>query len=194
MNYLAHAFLSGTDSQLLVGNFIADSVRGNQLNLFPERIAQGIRLHRLIDTFTDSHPVVLLSKQRLRPGFRKYASVITDVFYDHFLAINFSDYSPIALPDYTEIVYETILAHSAILPERANYFLPYMIKHNWLLGYASLEGINRSLTGLSKRTTHDNNMALAAIELAENYYLYEAEFRQFFPQLQAYVITQIGNF
>ena len=191
MNYLAHSFLSGNDPQLLVGNFIADSVRGSQLQNFPERIAQGIRLHRQIDTFTDTHAIVEKSKERLRPGFRKYAGVITDIFYDHFLARNFEAFSPISLPTYVENIYATVLEYEILLPEKVTYFLPYMMKQNWLLNYANIEGIRRSLTGLSKRTSHENNMAMAADELSLNYAFYEEEFKNFFPELQHYVKNQI---
>ena len=187
MNYLAHAFLSGTNNELLVGNFIADSVRGSQLQHFPSWVAQGIVLHRQIDAFTDSHPVVQKSKERLRPKYRKYAGVITDIYYDHFLAANFNTFSPIKLPQYAQHVYDVVNRYEAILPERVNYFLPYMVKQNWLLSYAEITGIRKSLTGLSRRTTFISDMETAADELEENYSMYATEFFLFFPDLQAYV-------
>ncbi|KAA5547910.1 acyl carrier protein phosphodiesterase [Adhaeribacter rhizoryzae] len=190
MNYLAHAFLSGADEELLVGNFIADSVRGSQLQLYPDKIAQGIILHRQIDTFTDTHPIVQQTKERLRPTYRKYAGVIADIYYDHFLAINFDQYSDAGLAVYTQHVYNLVQRHHAILPKRVLYFLPYMIEQNWLLNYANLEGIRRSLTGLSRRTAFVSNMETAADELRENYHLYLYEFNIFFPELMAYVIEQ----
>ena len=190
MNYLAHSFLSGDDEELLVGNFIADSVRGSQLQLYPEKIVRGIILHRQIDTFTDAHPVVQLSKERLRPAYRKYAGVIADIYYDHFLAINFDQYSNIGLAVYTQQVYNLVRRHQAFLPERVLYFLPYMIEQNWLLNYANLEGIRRSLTGLSRRTAFVSNMETATNELRENYHLYLHEFNIFFPDLIAYVKEQ----
>jgi len=187
LNYLAHAFLSGTDDELLVGNFIADSVRGSQLQHFPSRIAQGIFLHRQIDAYTDIHPVVQKSKERLRPKYRKYAGVITDIFYDHFLAVNFSLFSHLSLSQYAQHVYTVVNRYELFLPEKVNYFLPYMIKQNWLLHYAELSGIRQSLTGLSRRTTFVSEMETAADELEENYDFYATEFLEFFPDLQAYV-------
>ena len=92
MNFLAHLFLSGEPGELMVGNFIADSVKGNAMNDFSEGIQKGIILHRAIDTFTDSHNEMQKSKERLRPRYKKYAPVITDIFYDHFLAVNWQDY------------------------------------------------------------------------------------------------------
>lgn len=191
MNYLAHAFLSGTDEELLVGNFIADSVRGNQWQHFSSRIAQGIVLHRQIDSFTDSHAVVLQSKERLRPKYRKYAGVITDIFYDHFLAANFAQFSPFTLAQYAQHVYTVVKRYQQVLPERVIYFLPYMINQNWLLGYAELAGIRKSLTGLSRRTSFVSDMEMAADDLENYYNLFAEEFFLFFPDLQDYVQKQL---
>lgn len=192
MNYLAHSFLSGPDEQLLVGNFIADSVRGNQLHHFPQRVAAGILLHRQIDTFTDTHPVVQQSKARLRPKYHKFAGVITDVFYDHFLAVNFDQYAAVNLMAYSEQVYALIQRHDYLLPERVKYFLPYMQNQNWLLNYAHLEGIRKSLTGLSRRTSFISGMETAADALQADYELYEAEFLIFFPELQNFVNSKLN--
>jgi acyl carrier protein phosphodiesterase len=194
LNYLAHSFLSGQDEEILVGNFIADSVRGSQLHIFPEKIAQGILLHRQIDAFTDIHPVVHQSKNRLRQGYKKYAGVIADIYYDHFLAVNFNHYSTESLADFSQRVYALVNQYEAILPEKVKYFLPYMIKHNWLLNYANLEGIRRSLTGLSRRTTFLSNMETAADELELNYDLYYADFNDFFPDLRRFVEAQLNKF
>ena len=177
----------------MVGNFIADSVRGSQLHLFPARVAAGIILHRQIDTFTDSHPVVQQTKDRLRPQYRKYAGVIADIYYDHFLAINFHRYSPQSLADYVQQVYGVVQRHQHLLPEKVKYFLPYMMEQNWLLNYANLVGIHRSLSGMSRRTPFVSHMDTAAGELEDNYPLYERDFLAFFPDLQAYVQQQVGG-
>jgi acyl carrier protein phosphodiesterase len=183
VNYLAHVFLSGSDSDLMVGNFIADAVRGKQFLNFPERIQRGILLHRQIDAFTDSHPVVAQTKDRLRAQYNKYAPVIADMYYDHFLASNFSQYSDQSLSDFSAKIYTILNAHWEMLPERVKQFLPHMIAHNWLLSYARLSGINQALTGLSRRTTFASGMETAAVELKENYGLYAADFDLFMPEL-----------
>ncbi|MGV3640326.1 MAG: ACP phosphodiesterase [Adhaeribacter sp.] len=193
MNYLAHAFLSGPDEQLLVGNFIADSVRGSQLGQFPEGIAAGIVLHRQIDTFTDLHPVVQQSKHLLRPAYSKYAGVIADIYYDHFLAVNFQHYAAQTLADYVQQVYAVVQRHEEFLPDKVKYFLPYMMEQNWLLNYAHLGGIHRSLSGLSRRTTFPSQMDTAAAELEKNYELYQNHFQTFFPELQDFVQAQLKS-
>ncbi|GAB2536271.1 acyl carrier protein phosphodiesterase [Rufibacter soli] len=191
MNYLAHLFLSGNDADLRLGNFIADSVRGAQILLYPERVQQGIKLHRLIDAFTDVHPVVTETKTRLRPTFRKYAGVVADVYYDHFLARGFSSFSAQPLEAFAAHSYAQIQSYPGLLPERVHHFFPYMVKHNWLVSYAQVEGISRALKGLSTRTTFDSGMEHAGQELLLHYDFYQAEFDRFFPELQAYVEEQI---
>jgi acyl carrier protein phosphodiesterase len=199
MNFLAHLFLSGSPdsvsySGVLLGNFIADSVPGRQLENYPPAVETGIRLHRAIDTFTDQHPVVRRSTQRLRDaGYGKYAGVISDMFLDHFLAHNFSEFSAESLPDFTQRVYPLLQSREAEMPPRVQQMLFYMVQHNWLLGYAEIEGIRRALSGLSRRASAGSGMETAATELEANYEEYEADFRAFFPELQAYVAAELGR-
>ncbi|TXK25024.1 DUF479 domain-containing protein [Pontibacter qinzhouensis] len=187
MNYLAHIFLSGDEEDLLIGNFIADAVKGKQLEQYQPGIARGIRLHRLIDTFTDTHPVVHQSKERLRPHFRKYAPVVADMFFDHFLAIGFEQFAPVALEVFVDRAYSIIHNQFDLLPPRVQHFFPYMMRQNWLASYAEIEGIRQALAGMSRRTSFKSGMELAGDELQANYHLYAADFHQFFPDLIAYV-------
>jgi acyl carrier protein phosphodiesterase len=187
VNYLAHAFLSGNNPELLLGNFIADSVKGKQAERYTEGVAKGIRLHRLIDTYTDTHEIVGETKARLRVKYRKFAPVIADMYYDHFLASRFDRYASEPLPQYTKRVYDIINQAFDILPARMQYMFPHMMQHDWLTGYAQLEGINRALTGMSRRASFISGMETAALELQENYDLYAAEFEAFFPELVQYV-------
>ena len=198
MNFLAHLFLSGspalaTYADVLLGNFIADSVPGRQLENYPPAVQAGIRLHRAIDAYTDQHPVVRRSTQRLRQaGYGKYAGVISDMFLDHFLARSFSEFSPEILAVFTQRVYALLTARQAEMPPRVQHFLPHLTQHNWLLHYAEPEGIARALGGLSRRATAGSGMETAVKELQANYAAYEADFREFFPQLQRYVAKELG--
>ncbi|RDV16334.1 DUF479 domain-containing protein [Pontibacter diazotrophicus] len=187
MNFLAHIYLSGEDEALLIGNFIADAVKGKQVDLYTPGIAKGIRLHRLIDHYTDTHPIVAESKARLRPKYRKFAPVIADMYYDHFLAANFERYAPKPLSAFAQEVYALIERHYELLPPRVQHLFPYMQQHNWLLSYARLEGIAQALTGMSRRAKFVSGMETAGVELQENYALYAAEFDAFFPELVQFV-------
>ena len=193
MNFLAHLFLSGSPAapayaDVLLGNFIADSVPGQRLESYPAAVQAGIRLHRAIDTFTDQHPVVRRATRRLRAaGYGKYAGVISDMFLDHFLARHFQEFTPEPLADFAQRVYARLNARQAEMPPRVQHFLPYLTAHNWLLSYADPAGITRALHGLSRRATPGSDMETAVVELQANYTAYEADFREFFPQLQRHV-------
>ncbi len=191
MNFLSHLYLSGNSEGLIIGNFIADSVKGNAINDFPEEIRKGIILHRKIDTYTDSHPIVEQSKIRLREKYKKYAGVIVDIYYDHYLAINWSDYSTENFHTYTQNIYALIKQNRQHLPPKSAMFTKYMLEHNILSAYAKLEGIEKVLLGMSRRTTFESNMEHAIKDLKEHYNLFENEFKLFFPKLQQFVNLQI---
>jgi acyl carrier protein phosphodiesterase len=184
MNFLAHIFLSGSDIELITGNFIGDFVKGKDLASYPEGIKKGIVLHRKIDEFTDQHKIVLKTKKRLRPKYRHYAPVIADIYYDHFLASKWSDYHSEDLKSYTTSFYRRIYRHKAYIPSAAQHMLSQMSIDDWLYNYQFIEGIDRALTGMSKRTKFDSGMETASQELKENYMEYDNEFVEFFPHLQ----------
>ncbi len=187
MNFLAHISLSGNNPKVMVGNFIGDFVKGrNLLEQFEPEVARGIALHRAIDEFTDSHPIVTVSKNRLRPTYRHYSAVIVDMFYDHLLAKNWEQYYTDFLPDFAERSYHTLEKFQHILPEGVKFMLPYMTKGNWLVNYARLEGIERALTGMARRSKHESKMELAVEDLKKNYEDFTKEFSAFYPQLQAF--------
>ncbi|MDO7887999.1 acyl carrier protein phosphodiesterase [Hymenobacter cheonanensis] len=192
MNFLAHLYLAGPPAApdypgRLVGQFIADSVPGRQLETYAPAVQAGIRAHRAIDTFTDQHPVVRRTTARLRAaGAGKYAGVVADVFMDHFLARYFTEFSSESLADFTQRVYAGLASQQAGFPAAVQRFFPHLVQHNWLLHYADLEGITRALLGLSRRASPGSGMDTATEELRRNYTAYEADFREFFPMLQAY--------
>jgi len=195
MNFLAHLYLAGPDATAsayadrLLGQFIADSVPGRHLEQYLPEVQAGIRQHRAIDVFTDQHPVVRRTTARLREaGYGKYAGVVGDMFYDHFLACNFDEFSPESLPDFTQRVYALLASRAAEFPAPVQRFFPYLVQQNWLLGYAEIAGIERALQGLSRRASPGSGMETAGEELRRNYAAYEADFQEFFPELQAFVV------
>ncbi len=183
MNYLAHVYLSHNNEDLMIGNFIADHVKGKAIMDFSDEIRAGIVLHREIDQYTDSHPVFLKSKMRLANNYRKYAGVIVDMFYDHFLAANWNDYSDEGLEEYTKRNYKILMKKFIILPRKTKYILPFMAKSNWLMNYGSFEGLHRALSGMAKRTPYESRMEKATVDLKIDYELYKQEFREFFPEV-----------
>ena len=183
MNYLAHLYLSGDKEETILGNFIADHVKGNRINKYSPGIVAGIKLHREIDSFTDSHPVFLSSKLRLQKRYRKYSGVIVDMFYDHFLSANWQDYSDEDINTFTNRMYKIAIKRYLILPPKTKRLLPFMAKSNWLVGYGTFEGIDRALKAMSGRTPFDSGMENATIDLKKDYDKYLAEFQEFFPEI-----------
>jgi len=193
VNYLAHLYLAGENTDLVIGNFIADHIKGNGIEQFNEKIRQGILMHRAIDEFTDSHPVVRKSIERLRPTYRKYSGVIVDMFYDHFLASTWNQYSNESLLNFTTSRYELLFQNFNILPPRAQRLLPHMARHNWLMSYARFEGLQQALTGMSHRTTYISKMEDAVNDLWNSYDCYLEEFQEYFPKLCNYVRSDFGS-
>ena len=186
MNYLAHLFLSGESTSILVGNFIGDTVRGNQFSTLDPAIQRGILLHRAIDRFTDAHPVVRRSQQRAQAVTGRYAGVVIDMFYDHFLARDWAYHHAIPLPEYAQSVYETLAGWLKEFPDRSRRFYSYMVTHNILESYGSIDGITTVLEQMAKRAKFQSNMELAGNELIRGYEYYKSEFREFMPELQYY--------
>ncbi|MCM8570527.1 acyl carrier protein phosphodiesterase [Gramella jeungdoensis] len=183
MNFLAHIYLSGDNEQLMVGNFMADSVKGKKYLKYPTDIKNGIILHRAIDYYTDTHEIFKQSTQRLFPIYGHYSGIIVDIFYDHFLAANWKDYSSTPLKEYTLKFYEVLEKNYEILPFRVKSFLPYMVNDNWLLSYSKIEGIEKVLKGMNNRTGRKSGMHHSVNELREYYSQFENEFKMFFKEL-----------
>ena len=191
MNFLAHLYLSQNNKNILLGNFIADPIKGNKYKAFPEEIQAGILLHRAIDNFTDTHAVVKKSKRRLHERYNHFDGIIIDIFYDHFLAKNWALYSEIPLPIYVDAVYEFLQSSSDIFPESIQYMFPYMVKNNWLVTYASKQGIEKILSGMNKRTKGISKMDLAINDLNDHYKEFEEDFSAFFKDLIQLSYTEL---
>lgn len=186
MNFLAHIYLSGDNDLVKIGNFMADGIHGKP-DTFPEDVQKGILLHRAIDTYTDTHPIFRQGTKRLHAAYHHYAGVIMDIFYDHFLAKNWKDYSEIPLDDFTASFYQSLHDNYDILTDKTKGLMPYMTRDNWLASYATIEGIGRILKQMDHRTKYRSGMGGSVKELVEYYDAYETEFRDFFADIQAHV-------
>lgn len=186
MNFLAHIYLSGDDEGVIIGNFIADGIKGKRYQKYPPAIAKGILLHRAIDSFTDAHPTVHQSTARLHKNYSHYSGVIVDILYDHFLAKNWHTYSEVPLGTYVQDFYELLRNNFTMLPARIQRMMPYMIADNWLLSYATVEGISKILSQMNVRTKGISKMNRAVTELERYYNEFETEFTSFFDELIAF--------
>ncbi len=193
MNYLAHQYLSFDQPELMLGNFMADTLRSGEVHQHAPQVKMGIALHRFIDHYTDSHHLVLESRKLLYPYFGKYAQVVQDVFYDHFLARAWSNYHSVALPDFAAKVYHTLKQQESLLNERARRTLHHMSLHNWLVGYALEEGIDRALKGMASRARFESGMEHAIPALNAHDAAMEAHFTAFMPSLQSAVEQEFAH-
>lgn len=191
MNFLAHLYLSENNTNIMIGNFIADHIRGNNYEGFSKEIQQGIMLHREIDTFTDAHKIVRKSKRRLHERYRHYDGVIIDIFYDYFLAKNWNNYSAIPLDIYTTSIYNLFEKKSSELPIKSQQFIKYMIEYNILYNYQFKEGISRVLKGMNHRTKGKSQMNLAIEDLNELETELEEDFKLFFKDLSEFTKTKL---
>lgn len=186
MNFLAHLYLSQNNKNIMIGNFIADHIRGNNYKEFSKEIQQGIFLHREIDTFTDAHKVVRKSKRRLHPRYRHYSGVIIDIFYDYFLAKNWNDYSEIPLEIYTKSIYQLFNEIKEELPVKSQNFIKYMIEYDILFNYNNKAGIAKVLNGMNARTKGISQMNLAIEDLEVLEDELQEDFTAFFKDLIAF--------
>ncbi|MEG4321714.1 MULTISPECIES: ACP phosphodiesterase [unclassified Microcoleus] len=186
MNYLAHLFLSDGTPASLIGNLLGDFVKGSAVNLYPDEIRNGIDLHRKVDRYTDSHPIVRSSTSLVCADRRRFAGVLVDVFYDHFLAKNWLEYSEIPLRDFSRGVYKILQDNRDILPESLKRVMPQIIGRDLLGSYQEIGGIESALNRMSARIRRTNNLASGVEDLTANYQQLESDFRAFFPDLINY--------
>jgi acyl carrier protein phosphodiesterase len=191
MNFLAHSHLSGNNRDILFGNFIADSVKGKNFNKYPNDIKNGILIHRKIDVFTDRHEIVKESINILRPHYGKFSGIVVDIYYDHFLAVNWHDYHNDNLSDFAREVYLTLGKRFQHLPNRTLRILPFLIAQNWLVAYANLDDLRKVFWGMDRRTKNISGMKSAVDQLQKNYKLLESHFREFYPQIQEFSKTKL---
>lgn len=187
LNFLAHIYLSGDNDDIKIGNFLGDFVKGRLNKLtnaqYSEGVINGMALHRKIDFFTDNHPIVRQSIDRLQPKYHKFSGIVIDMFYDHILAKNFHQYAEITLENYAQKFYDLLEKRKSEIPEPMDRMVKSMVSRNWFLGYKTYEGIEWALTGISKRLSFVSGIENATEELWKDYDLYEAEFQAFFPDL-----------
>ncbi len=197
MNHLLHFLLARDDDDLRLGSLLGDIVKGRVERYdhpgTTPRLRTGIQLHRAIDSFSDQHPAVRRSKQRLAPSYGRLSGVIVDVFYDHLLARTWPAHHPQPLPEFTQDVYRTLRTNLSRMPAAAHPLIHAMSRHDWLLAYADIEGIDRALRGMAARTPVARGIATAAAELDRDYAAFAADFDGFLPDLQAHAARVLAT-
>ncbi|HEX6827655.1 MAG TPA: ACP phosphodiesterase [Burkholderiales bacterium] len=187
MNFLAHAFLAGADPADRLGGILGDFVKGPLPAGLPAAVADGVALHRRIDSYADGHPAFRASRARVSAERRRYAGIMIDLFYDHFLALHWDEFSPEPLADFTAGTYALLARHSGLLPPRLAQIFPHMRREDWLGSYRALPSVAEALDNMSRhRLRRPNPLAGAAQELEDGYEGYEGDFRVFIRDAQRF--------
>lgn len=195
MNYLAHALLSFNEKDILAGNMISDYVKGKAKYTYPAGIQNGIQLHRLIDEFTDTHPVTAEAKNYFRPRYRLYSGAFVDVVYDHFLSIDANQFTAYGnLHDFSQAAYQLMDKNVLLFPTRFQKMYGYMKSQNWLYNYQFKEGIQKSFKGLVYRAVYLNESDIAFEIFNEHYAELQNCYREFFPSLLQFAREKMSDF
>ncbi len=187
MNFLAHLYLSGDNVDIRMGNFIGDYVKGRSLERYQDGVQKGIFIHRAIDFYTDNHPATFEVRQLFREGYRKYAGVVVDVFFDHFLARYWATFSPFPLKGFTRKFYYQMILRYRELPSKVRVVLPLLIQTNRLYSYHKIEGMEQTLQIMSRVTSLPDRTEFAIETLLYNYSFIRDQFLIFFPDIIDYI-------
>jgi len=187
MNWLAHLLLSEPTPAFRLGGILPDLVSAPLLAGMPSEFQRGIQRHRQIDAYTDSHAIFRRSVQRLNPPFRRFGGIIMDVFYDHFLSVEWKNYCAQPLEQFVADFYVSFDAQQTQLPAETFGHLQRMRAENWLCSYRELAGVQLTLERIGRRLRRQINLGAAVTELEQQYDLLREDFGEFFPQLRAHV-------
>lgn len=190
MNYLAHLLLADDNDESRIGNLLGDFTRGAIADLekkYPAEITRGIRMHRAVDQFTDSHVLFKASRMLLAQERRRFAGIIVDIFFDHFLCSHWKDYCATPLEEFIESVYKALGTHPEWRAGRLAAAYPLMKNEDWLARYATLEGIDSTLKRVSLRSSRIAPIADGIVDLKNNYQGFEDAFLNFMPELLVFV-------
>lgn len=191
MNFLTHIYLSGNNHQVRIGNFMGDSVKGKQYLDFPPAIQKGILLHRKIDSFSDMHPIFQQTRKQLSGLYKHYSGVIVDMYYGYFLAKHWEDFHPQPLAEFVGDFYRLLIENMGVLNEKTKAIVPYMFRENWLMAYATHDGLQKMMYQMDKRTQFRSKMRNSVETLKKNEAIFETDFFRFFPELQLMVEKEL---
>ncbi|MGE8496126.1 MAG: ACP phosphodiesterase [Pseudomonas sp.] len=189
MNYLAHLHLGGAARPQLLGSLYGDFVKGPLAGQWPADIEAAIRLHRRIDAFTDSHPLQAEARARFPRERRRYAGILLDLFFDHCLALNWTDYADEPLEQFTGRVYR-LLAAEPVLPGRLALIVPRMAAQDWLGSYTEFEILHDVLRGMQRRLSRPEGLDGSMLELQRLYEPLMGDFQRFYPALLDFVARE----
>ena len=186
MNHLAHTLLSGPDADVVLGGMLGDFWHGALDPGWPAGVRAGVALHRKIDVYTDSHPVVAAARAAFPPPWRRYAGIITDVYFDHRLVHEWDRYAREPLAEFSRRFIALLERNRDWLPADLNRFAMYFRAHDLFAAYAQRETIEQVLLGIGRRLKRANPLGATGPVLWPRAGQLDEAFARFFPQLEAF--------
>jgi acyl carrier protein phosphodiesterase len=184
LNYIAHIHIGAFSQTSLLGNFLGDFIKGSQLDYLPPHIQQGVRLHRSVDTFTDTHPIVVGLKQQFPRNLRRMAGVVIDISFDHLLmrdwfAYNEQPFEPLFEKFYTELARFSLVDNKHYQTQAQR-----LLTHKWLHQYTQLDTCYQAFLSIERRLGGKILFADHAQHfLQHNLALFAANFKEFYPEV-----------
>ncbi|WP_380184719.1 ACP phosphodiesterase [Kalamiella sp. sgz302252] len=184
MNFLAHLHLARLANSSQLGNLMADFVRGNPRDVWPDEVAAGILLHRRIDVMTDALPEVRLARSYFRAETYRVSPIALDVIWDHFLSRHWDKIVPEKrLPEFLRQSRAEIEPHLSLTPERFQNLNRYLWRDRWMEKYADAPYLQNVLSGMASRRPRLMALADCYQDFVDNYQRLEVIFWQFYPQM-----------
>ncbi|GAB5519026.1 MAG: ACP phosphodiesterase [Rhodothermales bacterium] len=183
MNWLAHLHLAEADGADRVGNLLPDMANKRECDAMPPNIRHGVARHRFVDTYLDHHPMFFRSRARLKPPFRRFAGIVVDVFYDHYLTRHWATYCDTPMLDFVAEACASMMPHLSVLPPRPQRVISRMCHEGWITGYGTIDGIALTLSRIDRRLSRPVGLAGAVQYLEAEWYGFEDDFLTFYPEL-----------
>lgn len=188
MNFLGHSYFKGSSPLFLVGNVCGDFYKGLPKKLdLPAEMIEGVKFHRRLDIVTDSTSAVAKAKLQLSK-YGRYSGIILDIFYDHFLAVNWKKLHDLPLEIYSKEVYIAITDSYQYIPLKSRKAVDHMIGEDWFISYRDLDFLYKTLKRVSNRISKENNIEDSIYDLKNNYDFFQKNFFEFWNELNKSII------
>ena len=191
MNHFAHLVLAQPTIESTVGNLLGDFARGVDQASLPAPIQAGLRNHRMVDRFTDSHPLVKEMKRSFSTGRRRFAGIALDIYFDHLLLNHWGRFEERGLDESIAGFYQRMDEGQEMMPhDNMRRVTRRMIEYDWFGSYRDLDAVAESLDRVAGRIRFANQFDNAIEDLQRNHESIRDGFFEFYPQLQQYVDEQ----
>lgn len=186
MNFLAHFHLAWPDEGLVAGGLEGDYFKGPLNGTLSPSLARGVKLHRAIDAYTDAHPLIAQLRRDLPAGLRRYAGILIDLSFDHYLSLHWSRYSDMPLRTFSDEVYAVLADHEGELSAAARDMAKRLEQHDVLTLYLEWDTVTASAKRIGRRFQRRNPFLDVDTELAPGKAMLEEAFLNFYPDLQSF--------